>query len=135
MGLEENHEDRLIFFDISDSHIADDLDVERFETGRRGPPEMIPFQVYFDKINTVWNYHMAKLFSAALVETKSSLRGQEDDIGKCFIQRLTTLKDHMSNSMQQPHESEGECIDRLSQEFDRSQKEKRVRRRQTKVHI
>ncbi|KAH9476156.1 hypothetical protein JR316_0011727 [Psilocybe cubensis] len=134
LDLPADHRDSQIYSDLDNIHIADEVEVDRLERRRRDPPTMTPFQLYFDRVNTQWNRHMANLFADSLVRQYPEYRGQEEEIEQCFLRRLTTLRDYMSNAMPRGDETEQDAGNRLLMEKEGRDRFKRVRRRQTKLY-
>lgn len=73
------------------------MDVTAFLDGTTGPPPLQPLRPYWDMIQSPWNHHLANEFATVFMNNYSQdIVTTHDEVAEYFIQRLDTLRKHIS---------------------------------------
>jgi hypothetical protein len=125
--------------DMAERGIFTDLDeAKRFDEGVIDGPPLEPLRVCWDSIQSLWNLHLADIFTDHLVNLKSEYNTEEkrQEITAHFMKRLECLRKVLTKYLRKDDEvSEDDAEAHYQNKRLQSLHEKRIQRRQAGVSL
>jgi hypothetical protein len=125
--------------DTAERGIFTDLDeAERFDKGVIDGPPLEPLRVCWDSIQSLWNLHLADIFTDHLVNLKPEYDTEEkrQEIAAHFMKRLECLRKVLTKYLRKDDEvSEDDAEAHYQNKHLESLHEKRIQRRQAGVSL